>query len=1089
MKSSAASLITPAGETIAFPNHTVFELLRVAAERHPNEEAIVFGARRTRYSELVQRAERLAAALAGLEVAPGDHVGILLPNCPEFVEAYFAIAATGAVIVPLSTRLGELELERVLSFSDVSVLFVARESGGRPLLDLVLRDRARFPKLRQVIVVEQNSTSPVGMLGERVLGYASLFERAPARLELPRPDPATDVALMLFTSGTTSEPKGVMLSHRNIVGTAFNENAAMEASERDRFLLAVPFFHVFGAVVGILCATAASATMVVLERFDAEQVLAQIEREKCTILYGTPTMFVLEMNAPNFEHYDLRSLRTGMIAAAPCPVELIHQIMTRMHCNILISYGLTETSPALTITRFEDSPEVRAETVGKALPGVELKVVNDERREMARGEAGELAARGYANMQRYYKNPELTAEVMDEAGWLYTGDMATLDANGYVRLLGRKKDMIKRGGLAIFPPDIESYLYRHPAVKDAAVVGVPDPVLGERSRAYIVRKAGASLTEPELLAFCRGQLSDYKIPDHICFVEALPVTPSGKIHKVALREQAALEAPLHARELRPPLALDGARLDLEAVIGVADGDRKVELPDTPALQRRLTRATEVVRAALSSGAPLYGVNTNFGGLAQETLSDARAALLQENLIWGLKCSLGRPLSAKAVRAAMVIRANMLSKGASGVRFELVSRFVTFLNRGLTPIVRDLGSIGASGDLIPLAQIAGALLGLDASFQIEHEGKPQSALTALAQVGLEPLALEPKEGLALVNGTSVLSALAAIAVSDAERALDLSLWINALLCEALVAARGPFEAFVHELKPHPGQKLGAAKLRQLLSALPVEASRTSADLVQDRYSIRCLPQFFGPIIEQLGTLREQVETEINSIDDNPLVDIANERLVQAGNFYGQYIGMGMDQLRQSLALVAKQLDAQVALLVMPELNKGLPGSLAIDDAGVKFGLKGLQICLNSIVPRLLHLGNPLVSFFPTHAEQLNQNVNSQGFNAAVLATESVSLFRYALAASLVFAVQGVELRAHERGGSYHGSNILSEPVRALYQAFYHVVGRTPSLTRPLVERNYEISLDALVSAVFDDLEQPNSKIFGVLLSHKLGEAFL
>ncbi len=1089
MKSSAsAPLITPEGE-LDFPDCTVFELLSSAAARHPEREAIVFDGRRSTYFELAQRVERLAAALASLEVAPGDHVAILLPNCPEFVETYFAIAATGAVIVPLSTRLGELELERVLRFSDASVLFVARELGGREWADEISRKRASFPELRHVIVVELGVATVARSLVEQTLSYASLFERGAARFEPPRRNPVTDVALMLFTSGTTSEPKGVMLSHRNIIGTACNENRALEANERDRFLLAVPFFHVFGAVVGILCATAAAAAMVVLEKFDAERVLALIQREKCTILYGTPTMFVLEMNVPNFDRYDLRSLRTGMIAAAPCPVELIHQIMTRMHCNVLISYGLTETSPALTITRFDDTPEVRAQTVGKALPGIELRVVDEERRELPRGAAGELAARGYANMRGYYKNPELSAEVMDASGWLYTGDMATIDARGYVRLLSRKKDMIKRGGLAIFPPDVESYLYRHPAIKDAAVIGIPDPVLGERSRAYIVRKAGVTLSEPEVLAFCAGQLSDYKIPDQVRFVDSLPLTPSGKINKAALREHAAGEAKTSELEVRLPLAIDGAQLTLEDVAAVANGARKVELPENSEIRARFTHSTAVVRAALAAGAPLYGINTNFGGLAQETLSDARAALLQENLIWGLKCSLGKPLPTKAVRAAMVIRANMLSKGASGVRYELVSRLATFLNRGVTPIVRDLGSLGASGDLIPLAQIAGALIGLEPGFQVEHQGTLKSAPAALASVGLEPIKLEAKEGLALVNGTSVLSALATLALTDAERAIDLSLWVNAFFCEALLAAKGPFDDFVHRLKPHPGQRLGAAKLRALLGSNGETPRQTQADLVQDRYSIRCLPQFFGPIIEQLGTLRRQIETEINSVDDNPLVDLERERLVQAGNFYGQYVGMGMDQLRQSIALVAKQIDAQIALLVMPELNKGLPGSLATDDGGVKFGLKGLQICVNSIVPRLLHLGNPIVSFFPTHAEQLNQNVNSQGFNAAVLASESISLFQYDLAAALVFAIQGVELRAYERSGSYHGSSILSEPACELYEAFYHVVGRTPSHARPLVERNYEISLDALVTALFEDINRSDSMIFGVLARHKLGEAFL
>jgi phenylalanine ammonia-lyase len=1077
---------------VAFPNHTVFELLQEAARKFPVHEAIVFGSRRLTFRALAKRAERLAASLVELGVKPGDHVGILLPNGPEFVEAYFAIAAAGATIVPISTRLGDFELEQVLGFSDISVLFSASEFSGRKLFSIVQTLRPRLGALKQHIVVDlTGAASPPPLAAAGAISYASLFEKRRARFESPRIDPEKDIALLLFTSGTTSRPKGVMLTHRNIVWTAYNENAALEASERDRFLIVVPFFHVFGAVVAILCAAAAAAPMIVMDKFEAEEVLALIEREKCTIIYGTPTMFVLELAVPSFDQYDLGSLRTGMIAAAPCPVELIHQIMTRMHCNIAISYGLTETSPALTITRFDDSPQVRASTVGKALPGIELKVVDDERNEVPRGVAGELASRGYANMQGYYKSPELTAEVMDRDGWLYTGDMASMDDRGYVRILSRKKDMIKRGGFAIFPPDVESFLYRHPGIQDAAVIGIPDPVLGERSRAYIIRKKGVNLDEAEVIAFCKGQLSDYKVPDQIRFVDSLPTNASGKVHKVTLREQALDESAqaVPGRPIRAPLIADGSRLTLQDVLDVCQGERKVELPADAAFLARLEESIAVVRAALAHGLPIYGINTNFGGLADETLDSERASLLQENLLWGLKCSIGDQLPASAVRAAMLIRANMLSKGASGVRHELIARFVAFLNEGITPIVNDVGSLGASGDLIPLSQIAGALIGLDASYRVEYKGQTH-CLAALESIGLGPMQLMPKEGLALVNGTSVLSGLAVLAVCETQRLLDLSLWINALFCQALTATPDSFDPFVHELKPHPGQALAAAKIRQLLrSDRASSVPPALEDLVQDRYSIRCLPQFYGALIEGLSTLAGQVETEINSVDDNPLIDVERGRLVQAGNFYGQHVGTGMDQLRQSIALIAKQLDAQISLLVMPEFSRGLPSSLAVDDRGVKFGLKGLQICANSIVPRLLHLGNPIVCFFPTHAEQFNQNINSQAFNAAVLAAQSVTLFKYYLATALLFAIQGVELRAHARHSTYSGTAILGDHASSLYEAFYGVVGHSPTPQKPLVEKNYDVALDTLVNAVFDDLGAPNSKILGTIAQHRLGQGFL
>ena len=1072
--------------SVVFPNHTVFGLLQDAAQRFPDNEAVVFNGRRLTFRDLLQRAERLAAALVAMGVKRGDHVGILLPNGPEFVETYFAIAATGATIVPLSTRLGEFELEQVLAFSDISVLFTASEFGGRELASIVQAMRPQLETLRKNIVVDLGAASPWAPYGAGSVHYESLFGKGPVRFEAPAIDPEKDIALMLFTSGTTSRPKGVMLTHRNIVWTAYNENAALEASEKDRFLIVVPFFHVFGAVVAILCAAAAAAPMVVMAKFEAEKVLALIQQEKCTIIYGTPTMFVLELAVPSFDKYDLCSLRTGMIAAAPCPVELINQIMTRMHCNIAISYGLTETSPALTITRFDDPPEVRAATVGRALPGIELKVVDDDHNEVPLGTPGELASRGYANMQCYYKSPDLTAEVIDEDGWLYTGDMVSMDARGYVSILSRKKDMIKRGGFAIFPPDVEDFLYRHPGVQDAAVIGIPDPVLGERSRAYVVLKKGATAREDDLKAFCKGQLADYKVPDQVRFVDSLPTSPSGKVYKQKLREQALSEDASPEHSTRAPLIANGGRLTLQDVLDVCQGERKVELPRDPSFVARCERSAAVVQNALDAGTPIYGINTNFGGMADQTLKGERTSQLQENLIWGLKCSIGKTLPTKAVRAAMLIRANMLSKGVSGVRHELIARFVTFLNEGITPVVKDLGSLGASGDLVPLSQIAGALLGLDASYQVDYKGQT-SCLAALEAIGLKPMKLKAKEGLALVNGTSVLSGLAALAVSDAQRSVDLSLWINALFCQAMMAVPDSFDPFVHELKPHPGQVLAAAKIRHLLKA--PDAKLSAEDLVQDRYSIRCLPQFYGPLLDGLSTVAGQVETELNSVDDNPLVDVARNDVIQAGNFFAQYVGTGMDQMRQNIALIAKQLDAQISLLVMPEFNKGLPSSLALADGGVKFGLKGLQICANSIVPRLLHLGNPICCFFPTHAEQFNQNINSQGFNAAVLAGESVTVFKYYLAAALIFAIQGVELRAHARHSTYSGTAILNARASRLYETFYRVVGRTPSPDRPLVEKNYEIALDGLMNAVFDDIEAPSSKIFGTIAEHKLGQAFL
>jgi acyl-CoA synthetase (AMP-forming)/AMP-acid ligase II len=302
-------------------------------------------------------------------------------------------------------------------------------------------------------------------------------------------------------------------------------------------LLVVPLAHVFGAVAGILSAVAAAAAMILVDRFKADEVLEVIDRQRASILYGTPTMFVLQLSSPQLSRFNLSSLRTGIIAAAPCPVAVVEDIMTRMHCDIAVSYGLTETSPALTATTFTDAPELRASTVGKALPGIELTVVDDRRRPVPTGTVGELACRGYAVMRGYYKQERLTAVMVDGDGWLYTGDLASIDQQGYVRIHGRKKDMIKRGGFAIFPADVEDFLHRHPGVKDVAIVGVPDPVLGEISRAYVVTRPNVRVDAEQLQEFCKGQLADYKIPDQVRFVEALPLTASGKIQKDRLRER------------------------------------------------------------------------------------------------------------------------------------------------------------------------------------------------------------------------------------------------------------------------------------------------------------------------------------------------------------------------------------------------------------------------------------------------------------------------------------------------------------------------------------------------------------------------
>jgi phenylalanine ammonia-lyase len=404
----------------------------------------------------------------------------------------------------------------------------------------------------------------------------------------------------------------------------------------------------------------------------------------------------------------------------------------------------------------------------------------------------------------------------------------------------------------------------------------------------------------------------------------------------------------------------------------------------------------------------------------------------------------------------------------------------FLNHEITPIVRNLGSIGASGDLVPLAQIAGSIIGLGPGYRVYFQGNEIDARTALKNIGLSSLPLRGREGLALVNGTSVLTAMAAQCIYDARLILNVALGIHGLFIQALLGAKESFDPFIHSLKPHPGQVDVARRMLALLdgSQLTADHELIQTDLVQDRYSIRCLAQYLGPIADGLQHVADQVTIEMNSVDDNPIVDSLRERILCNGNFLGQFVGIGMDQMRYYMALLAKHMDAQIGLLVTPEFNRGLPACLAFEDGrSIKFGLKGLQICGNSILPRLLHLSGPIVPFFPTYAEQFNQNVNSQGFNSAILACESIDLMSHYLAVACIFAVQAVEQRSFSQRKSYLAAGALSPALVPMYETIYDVLQKTPSITYPLISSNSDQHLDELVEEIYRDLKDPDSKLFG------------
>lgn len=529
-----------------------------------------------------------------------------------------------------------------------------------------------------------------------------------------------------------------------------------------------------------------------------------------------------------------------------------------------------------------------------------------------------------------------------------------------------------------------------------------------------------------------------------------------------------------AGRLLPPHAASGAvilsgeRLTVGDVVRVARGRASVRLSERPEIRARIDASRAFVERAVAAGQSVYGITTGFGGMADVPIAPADAAALQVNAVWYHKTGAGQLLPAADVRAAMVARANSHARGVSGASAALLDRLLLFLNQGVTPHVREFGSIGASGDLVPMASITGALIGLDPCFTVDFKGMDMSATEALARLGVPPLPLRAKEALAMMNGTSASTGIAANCVEDARRLISVAFGAHALGVQALGATEEPFLPFAHDHKPHAGQRQAARTMLALLAGSKL--TRHSGGPIQDRYSIRCLPQYLGPVLESLDRLVAELEIELNSATDNPLIDCDGGRFYHCGNFLGQYVGLGMDRLRADIGLVAKHLDAQIALLVTPEFSVGLPPSLVGNpDRCINMGLKGLQLTANALMPLLTFLGNPLVPHFPTHAEQYNQNVNSQSFGAANLARQSVDTFRQLVAIALLFGVQAADLRTHLVAGHYDARAVLSPASATLYSAVRELVERQPSRRRPYVWNDDEQALELHIHALVADLQ--------------------
>jgi acyl-CoA synthetase (AMP-forming)/AMP-acid ligase II len=519
---------------------TLSQVLSDSAASFPDRPAILFEGRRTTYRELDREVDRLARGLVELGVEKGDKVGLWMPNVPEWIVVYFAVERIGAIVVPMNTRYKTHEVRYILDDSEAKALFMVDTFVGIDYLEMLREVRKDLPRLEHMVVQGEAPAGTHPFSEVLALGETSLTQRPGRRPPAVRPE---DCAFILYTSGTTGNPKGAMLSHHNMGENARQVTEVLHTTEKDVFLLAVPFFHCFGCVMGILGAITWGAAIVPMPVFKAKEALDLVEREKVSILYGVPTMFVLELEEArrgkeDGSRYDVSSLRTGIMAGAPCPVEVMRGTMEDLRCNVAIAYGLTEASPVITMTRFEDSLERRVETVGRPLPGIEVKISDDGHRPLPRGEMGELACRGYNVMLGYYRMPDKTAEVVDEEGWLYSGDLATMDDEGYIKIVGRKKDMLITGGFNVYPAEIEEYLFTHPKVQNVSVVGVPDAVMGEAGIAYIIPREGATIAPQEIVDFCAAEIANFKIPRYVEVVKELPMTQSGKVQKFRLREAA-----------------------------------------------------------------------------------------------------------------------------------------------------------------------------------------------------------------------------------------------------------------------------------------------------------------------------------------------------------------------------------------------------------------------------------------------------------------------------------------------------------------------------------------------------------------------
>ena len=522
---------------VALIGETIGSNLRRTVEAFGEREALVVRTQgyRATYRQLWDATTQLARALMAAGIQPGERVGIWSPNRYEWVVTQFATARVGAILVNVNPAYKTSELEYALQQSGARLLLLARNFRASSYVAMLAQVRANCPALELSVVLDDDWGALLARAGEVTQDALAAREAA---LQFD------DAINIQYTSGTTGFPKGATLSHHNILNNGYFIGEALALSERDRVCIPVPFYHCFGMVLGNLACTTHGACMVIPgEAFDPALSLQTVQAERCTALYGVPSMFIAELALPDFAGFDLSSLRTGIMAGAPCPVEVMKRVQSEMHMTeVTICYGMTETSPVSTQSSTHDPLSKRVSTVGRVHPHVEVKIVHPETGAIVpREQPGELCTRGYSVMLGYWNNDSATAAAIDAAGWMHTGDLATMDDESYINIVGRIKDMIIRGGENIYPREVEEFLYTHPAVQDAQVIGVPSERYGEEVMAWIITTPGAAADADEIIAFCKGRIATYKIPRYVTFVDSYPMTVTGKIQKFRMREMAVAE--------------------------------------------------------------------------------------------------------------------------------------------------------------------------------------------------------------------------------------------------------------------------------------------------------------------------------------------------------------------------------------------------------------------------------------------------------------------------------------------------------------------------------------------------------------------